>query len=541
MRVVRPDPLLALWLADPQQTQRLDTTLADALQRAAVQWPDREAIVTAREPGIDAVRWTYQDLDRMASQLAAALLSNGYRRGDRIAVWGPSEPQWILLEYAISRAGLVIVTLNPLYKQAELLFALRAVEARGIFHADLVSGVAPGEVIRSIAAELPHLIGIHSFSDGVSRLIKSAPQNSVYEPTDPDSLFMIQFTSGTTGSPKAAQLSHSAIMTSARNSYERYGVLPGDRICNGFPLFHVGGSGFATPGAVLCGATLLPLRVFKAERALELMEQERCRVFFGVPTMMIAMLEDPSFGRRDLSALELLVIGGATLPAELIASWERQFGAQVINGYGQTETCGTTAGVSPGDPAEKKATTSGVPFAGVSLKLIDKTGVVVPHGVPGEVCYQGPGRMIGYRNSAAEADGIDADGWLHSGDLATMDAEGYLRIVGRAGDMIIRGGENLSPAEIEGLILQYPGVSQVAVVGVPDRKYGEEACAVVKLAVGASASAEELRAWCLERVSRWKVPRYIVFVDGLPLTASGKVKKFVLREQMVRTFFPAAH
>jgi fatty-acyl-CoA synthase len=470
----------------------------------------------------------------MASRLAAGLLSSGYRRGDRIAVWGPSEPQWILLEYAICRAGLVIVALNPLYKHAELLHALRAADVRGIFHADQVGAVQPGDVIRSIASELPNRIGIHSFSSDVSELMDAAPAHFRHQAVDPESLFMIQFTSGTTGSPKAAQLSHNAIMTSALNSHRRYGMRSGDRICNGFPLFHVGGSAFATPGAVLLGATALPLRVFKADRTLELLERERCRVFCGVPTMVIAMLEDPSFDRRDLSPLELLVIGGATLPTELLPIWEQRFGAQVINGYGQTESCGATAGIGPGDPADKKANTSGVAFPGVSLKLVDTSGTIVPHGVPGEVCYQGPGRMMGYRDSTPEVETIDADGWLHSGDVATMDHEGFITIVGRAKDMIIRGGENLSPAEIERLILQYPGVSQVAVVGIPDRKCGEEVCAAIKLAEGATPSAEEIRAWCLDRVSRWKVPRYVAFVESLPLTASGKIKKFELRELMVR-------
>jgi len=532
MSVLRPDPDRSVWMAESAEAQSLGLTLSDALRRAAKQWPDREAVVSAPEPGVDAVRLTYQQLDQQVSKLATGLLSLGYQVGDRVAVWGPSYPEWILIEYAISRAGLVIVTLNPLYKQAELLYALDVVQVRCIFHADEVSGVQLRSVIEAVASQLPNLSGIYSFSDGVRALMAGASDTCDFPVVDPDRLFMIQYTSGTTGNPKAAQLSSNAIVTSALNAHRRYGIESGDRVCSAFPLFHVGGSGVFTPGAALIGATTLPVRIFKADRTLELLEQERCRVFAGVPTMVIAMLDDPSFAQRDLSALQLLIIGGAQVPVNLIPIWERRFGAQLINGYGQTETCGVTSSTSAGDPVEKKATTCGVAAPGVSIKLIDQAGGIVPHGVRGELCYQGPGRMMGYRDPEQTAQTIDAEGWLHSGDLATMDPQGFVTIVGRSKDMIIRGGENLSPIEIEGLLLQHPDVSTVAVVGVPDVKYGEEVCAVVVLVPDSALTTEELRSWCAERVSRWKVPRYVVFVDRLPLTPSGKVMKFKLREQM---------
>ncbi len=532
MNLSRPDPLTSLWLADPTETQYLSMTLADSLRISASQWAEREAVVSAAEPGLPAVRWTYEQLDQKVSRLAASLLAQGYQAGDRIAVWGPSYPEWILIEYAISRAGLVLVTLNPLYKQAELLYALQAAAVSAIFHADEVSGVALSTVIAQVATDIPTLRGIYSFSNGLTKLLEEAPAFIELPAVDPTKLFMIQYTSGTTGQPKAAQMSHQSIITSASNTHRRWEVTSGDRVCHGFPMFHIGGSGCCTPGAILMGATTLPLRVFKADRALDLLEHERCRLFIGVPTMITAMLEHPSFKSRDLSALKMLIIGGAPVPIPMIHTWEEAFGAQVINSYGQTETSGVSTSCRAHDPADKKATTSGVAVPGVSLKVVDQAGAVVSHGVPGELCFQGPGRMIGYRNDTQHVGAIDADGWFHSGDLATMDSQGFIKIVGRAREMIIRGGENLSPVEMENLILQHPLVSQVAVVGVPDAKYGEEACAAVILKPESRLVADELRAWCLERISRWKVPRYVVFIDTLPLTPSGKVKKFILRDQM---------
>ncbi|MSR00101.1 MAG: AMP-dependent synthetase [Gammaproteobacteria bacterium] len=538
MRATRPDPLLSFWQAELQETPHLNMTMSTVLYGAARQWPEREALVCGDASGLGVLRWTYQELDYKASKLASGLLNSGYSPGDRIAVWGPNDPEWVLLEYAISRAGMVIVTLNPLYKRLELLFALQLAEVRGIFHAEEVGGVQLGDVVRSIASELPNLLGIHSFTQGIVQMMEQAPAQFECPEVNPNSLCMIQYTSGTTGNPKAAQISHNAIVTSALNSHRRYGVNTGDRVCHGFPLFHIGGSGCFTPGAALIGATSLPLRIFKSDRALQILEQERCRIFSGVPTMVIAMLEDPSFEQRDLSALEVLVIGGAPIQVEMLREWERRFGVGVINGYGQTETCGATSGTCASDPAEKRAVTSGVAMSGVSIKLVDKIGTIVPHGVRGELCYQGPGRMIGYRALPFQSEAQEDDDWLHSGDLATMDSQGFITIVGRVKDMIIRGGENLSPTEIEGLLLQHPAVSQVAVVGLPDSKYGEEVCAAIKLAAGSTVSAEELRTWCFERISRWKVPRYIVFIESLPLTPSGKVRKFMLKDQLQKMLLP---
>ena len=471
---------------------------------------------------------------RARCSLAGALLARGYRPGDRIAVWGPNHPHWILLEYALAKAGMVIVALNPTYRQAELEFAMNSSQSVAIFHADVVSGVPLGSIIDAVSA--PALRERFSFSAGVELLLQEFSAEPLLPAVGPQDLLMIQYTSGTTGTPKAAQLSHAAVATSAYNSYKLWGFGNGDRVCHGFPLFHVGGSGNSTPGAMMVGAATLPLCVFRARETLDILESERCTAFIGVPTMLVRMLEEPGFSGRDLSALKVVIIGGAPVSLRLLRECESAFGVDVINGYGQTETCGLTCSTICGDSADIKTGTNGRPITGVSVKLVDTQGVIVPCGTVGELCYDGPGKMLGYANVSAEQGGFDAEGWLRSGDLAIMDEQGYVRVTGRAKEMIIRGGENLYPAEIENHLLIHPDIAEAAVIGLPDARYGEEVCAVLRAANPAHASPEEIRAWAGERISRWKVPRYVVFVDAMPLNPSGKIKKFELRDTMTAHF-----
>lgn len=533
-RPLRPDSRLSLW-QDESHVPGGDMTLGGALRAAASRWPDREAIVGISAAGHEEIRWTYARLLERAERLARGLLEQGYEPGDRLAIWGPNYAEWVLLEYALALAGMTVVTVNPLYKEAELAFALESSGVRAVFHAEQAGGQRLEEIVRRVSPGVSSLKGIHSFTGGLGAIEAGSASRAALPEVRSDSTFMIQYTSGTTGTPKAAGISHGAITLTARQSHTRWGIASGDRVCHGFPLFHIGGSGCCTPGAALVGATTLPLHIFKAQRALDVLESERCVAFLGVPTMVIAMMEEPGFAARDLGHLRHLIIGGAPVGIDFIRKVERAFSASVINCYGQTETCGVTSSTTTTDPLEKKDGTSGQPMPGVSVRIVAADGSTVPHGERGELCYKGPGRMIGYRNPPPGQSGIDANGWFHSGDTATMDAEGYLRIVGRSKEMIIRGGENLSPAEIENLLFQHPAVASVAVVGVPDAKYGEEVCAVIKAASGRGIPAPaEIQEWCRERVSRWKVPRYVVFVDELPLTPSGKIKKYLVREEAIR-------
>jgi fatty-acyl-CoA synthase len=521
----------SVWLADLDQADPVGLSIGDGLRRAAALWGDVEAVVSAHLPGGREVRWTYGELDRLSERLAAALLAAGFAPGERVAIWGPNDPVWTLLEYAMAKAGLVIVAINPLYKRAELVHALNTASVVGVFHADEAGGQALGDLLDQVAAETPTLRARYSFSAGVRELLAAAQEAWAPPAVDPFSVFMIQYTSGTTGAPKAAQLSHAGVGTTARNSYRCWGFGPGDRVCHGFPLFHVGGSGNSTPGALYVGATTLPLYVFKADQALDVLEREACAGFIGVPAMLTAMLADPSLPRRDLSALRCIVIGGAPVPPKLLQDCEAAFGARICNGYGQTETGGVVASTEPGDGDDKKTRTSGRALSGVSLKIVDAAGAVAPHGATGELFCAAPGNMLGYLGAAG---GGAPQPWIATGDLAVMDADGYIRIVGRTKEMIIRGGENLYPAEIERHLIEHPDVAEVAVVGVPDAKYGEELCAALRLQPGAAVGEEAFRDWCRERVSRWKVPKYVVVVDDLPVTASGKVKKHELKQQIAR-------
>lgn len=528
------DPTLSEWIA-PAGAPALcadSLSLGAALSKSARQWGDRQAVVYRHQPAIADTVWTYAQLDDHAERLAAALLERGYLPGERIAIWGPNHPEWVLLEYAIAKAGLILVALNPLYKVNELAFALKDSGAAAIFHADQIGGVVTADIVRQARNDAPALRHAHAFSAIWTDLIPHAPGERAAIAIDPDSTFMIQYTSGTTGVPKAVRLSHRAILATAQNSYRMWGIDENSRVCPGFPLFHVGGSGNSIPGAALVGATTLPLHIFKPAITLDILERERCSAFIGVPTMLIAMLDDPSIAGRSLADLKTIIVGGAPVTRDLLRRCQDRFGADVINCYGQTETCGVTTTTIPTDSAEKKTRTSGAPLIGVDIAIRDEQGRVVPRGDIGELYYRGPGGMQGYGSTPGDTDNHDGRAWIASGDLATMDDDSFVAIVGRKKEMIIRGGENLSPVEIEAYMKEHAAIREVAVIGVPDDKYGEVACAVVCIRDGITISGQEIREWCLDRISRWKVPEYVEFVDEFPLTPSGKIQKFQLQNEM---------
>jgi fatty-acyl-CoA synthase len=526
------DANASLRLVDLGDADPVGLSIGDGLRWAARQWANTEAVACLWQPTGRDVRWTFDQLDQLSERLAAAILAAGLVPGERVAVWGPNDPSWILLEYALAKAGLVIVAVNPLYKRAELVHALNTARVACVFHADMVGGQGLAELLDQAATETPTVRARYSFSDGIAALLDAGEADRSLPVVDPNSVLMIQYTSGTTGAPKAAQLSHAGVGTVARNSYRCWGFGPGDRVCHGFPLFHVGGSGNSTPGALYVGATTLPLYVFKADQALDILEREGCAGFIGVPTMLTAMLADPSLARRDLSKLRCIVIGGAPVAPMLLRDCEAAFDAKICNGYGQTETGGVVASTRPRDDDEHKTRTSGAALPGVSLKIVDADGALAPFGATGELHCRGPGNMLGYLGLETTAANPAVQAWINTGDLATMDADGYIAIVGRTKEMVIRGGENLYPAEIEKLLQGHPAIAEVAVIGVPDPTYGEELCAVVRLQVGAALTEDALKTWCRAEISRWKTPRYVVFVDDMPMTASGKIRKHELKDQI---------
>ena len=532
--MAKPDKNLSEWIDELDNSELMAITLGELIETRAAESPDTEALVYSNQPGVNDIRWTYKDLNEMSTNLAKAFIDLGFKPGDTVGVWGPNHPEWILSEYALAKAGLRIVTLNPLYKEQELIFALNTVSAVAIVHAEAIGEIKCLDVINKIKSEIPSLKHNYSFDDGLKNLIKEGRcSNSLLPSVDPNDIFMIQYTSGTTGVPKAAQMTHQSLITSSKNSHVRWNITVNQRVCHGFPLFHIGGSACMTLGAAATGAVSLPLYIFKPDVTLDILQNEKCSVFIGAPVLLTAMLEVPNFKEYDLSALKCLIVGGSNPPLELLKKFSDEFDADVINGYGMTETCGLTSTALPNDPPELKAI-AGLALPGVSLRVVNKNNEVVKNDTPGELLYKGPGLMKGYGNLPDGSSGINPDGWFPTGDLATMNEDGYINIVGRAKEMIIRGGENLYPIEIENYLLEHPGVLEVAVFGLPDKKYDEECCAVARVDLTIINNPDELRDWCKERISRWKVPRYIFFIDSFPVTPSGKIQKYKLQEQYIQ-------
>lgn len=531
--MAKPNKDLSEWIDVLDVSELMSITLGELIETSAKKFPDTEALVYSNQPEVEDIRWTYKDLDEMSSNLAKAFIDAGFNPGDTVGVWGPNHPEWILTEYALAKAGLRIVTLNPLYKEKELIFALNTVAAVAIVHADVIGGVISSDIINSIKNEIPSLRNTYTFDKGLKNLInKGKKSNSVLPKVNPNDIFMIQYTSGTTGVPKAAQMTHQALITSSKNSHLRWQISANQKVCHGFPLFHIGGSACMTLGAASTGAVSLPLYIFKPDVTLDILQNEQCSVFIGAPVLLTAMLEVPNFKNYDLSSLKCLIVGGSNPPLELLKKFSEEFNADVINGYGMTETCGLTSTALPHDPHELKAI-AGLALPGVSLRVVNSDNEIVPNNTPGELHYKGPGLMKGYGNLPDGSSGINPDGWFPTGDLATMNEDGYINIVGRVKEMIIRGGENLYPIEIENYLLEHPGVYEVAVFSLPDKKYDEECCAAVRVDQSIIGNPDELRDWCKDRISRWKVPKYIFFVDSFPITPSGKIQKYKLQEQYI--------
>src|SRR2546423_468081 len=560
---------LSYWQAETEGIDLLEMTIGDLLDRRADELPLQEAVVYSCSPefdGIHKVRWTYQEYRERANQVACGLMALGLHKGDHIAVWATNLPEWVLLEMAAAKAGLVLVTVNPAYRAHELEYVLKQGDVRALFlmaqvrdhdclatlRSLVTSGTRNGDVSSERLPLLRSVCLLDTVPEGILEQERWRPtlfremvsagsqisadalraRQALVRPQDPA---QIQYTSGTTGFPKGAILQHRSILNNAMLVARQWGLGPNDRYCNFMPFFHTAGCVIGVLGPLAAGAVMHPLLTFHPLTALQVISHEHCTTLLAVPTMLLAMLQHPDFETYDLFSLTRVGTGGASVPVSLIEQVTERMGADVCNFFGQTEASPFITKTRPDDPFELKATTVGLPLPHSEVKLIDPaTGVIVPCGERGELCCRGYQVMSGYYKMPEQTNvAIDSEGWLHTGDLATMNAQGYITIVGRLKEMVIRGGENIFPREVEEFLMRHPKVADVYVVGVPDAFFGEELLAVGRPKEGADGTEQDLREFYKGKISHQEIPRYFQFVDAYPMTASGKVQKFGLREQAI--------
>jgi fatty-acyl-CoA synthase len=533
-------------------------TVDGVLKSAAVQAPDGLALVVPHQ----GVRWSFADLDRQVDRVARGLLACGLSPGERIGIWAPNCSEWLLTMFAAARAGLIFVNINPAYRIAELEFALRLVGCRALVFAPQfkssdyaamldslipeLRAAAPGQLLCKAFPELRLLVqlgaapaprGSLSFHDLISAEhgFDAASLAALEAAQDADQVFNVQFTSGTTGTPKGAALTHFNIVNNGFFVGECLRLTADDRVCIPVPLYHCFGMVLGVLAALTHGAaSVLSGEVFEPLAVLQTVANERCTVLHGVPTMFIAELEHPRFGEFDLASLRTGIMAGSPCPIAVMRRVVAEMHMpEVTIAYGMTETSPVSFQSQPDDPLERRVSTVGRVHPHVQVKIVDSQGRVTPRGVAGELLTRGYNVMRGYWDDVERTrEAIDEGGWMHTGDLAVIDEEGYCNIVGRLKDMIIRGGENISPRELEEFLYRHPAVIDVAVVGVPDAKYGEAVCACIRLRDGMAATEEEIREFCRGRIAHYKVPAYVRFVDSFPLTISGKVQKYLIREHL---------
>jgi fatty-acyl-CoA synthase len=534
-------------------------TVGVHFDKQVAQHREREALVVRHQN----IRWTYGEFARRVDDLAAGLLALGLEPGDRIGIWSQNCAEWALTQFATAKAGLILVNINPAYRRSEIEYALNKVGCKALVTSpalktsdylailnDLCPEIAASEPGKLQAKALPDLRtvirlgtektpGMLNF-DAVSRLGGNAERSRLAELAATlqfDDPINIQFTSGTTGFPKGATLTHHNILNNGNFVAEAMRLTPDDRLCIPVPLYHCFGMVMGNLACLTHGATAVyPAEAFEPLAVLETLEAEKCTALHGVPTMFIAQLDHPDFARFDLSSLRTGIMAGSPCPIEVMKRvLDRMNMREVTIAYGMTETSPVSTQSATTDPVERRVATVGRAQPHIEIKIVDAEGRIVPRGTAGEFCTRGYSVMQGYWNDAEKtAEAIDRAGWMHTGDLATMDDEGYVNIVGRLKDMVIRGGENVYPREIEEFLYRHPSVQDVQVIGVPDLKYGEEICAWIKLRDGTTATAEDIRAFCQGQIAHYKIPRYVRFVDAFPMTITGKVQKFVMREQTTK-------
>ncbi len=542
-------------------TPFLDTTIGRELDRAAEQHSDREALVVRHQ----SIRWSYAELRERVDRCAAGLLSLGLEPGDRVGMWSPNNAEWTITQFATAKAGLILVNINPAYRLTELAYAINNVECRAIITAASFKTSDYLSMLRSLAPELDdagagalrseklpslefvvHLgaeteAGMLRFQDlmDAGTSADASRVRALAETLQFDDAINIQFTSGTTGMPKGATLTHHNILNNGYFVGEALKLTHEDRICIPVPLYHCFGMVIGNLAAITHGSTMVyPSEGFEPGAVLEAVSEERCTTLYGVPTMFIAELEHPEFASYDLSSLRTGIMAGSPCPSEVM---KRVIGemhmAEVQIAYGMTETSPVSTQTGANDTIEKRVSTVGRTQPHLESKIVDPgNGGILPRGEIGELCTRGYSVMLKYwNNDKATAEAIDEVGWMHTGDLATMDDEGYIQIVGRIKDMVIRGGENVYPKEIEEFLYAHPAISEVQVTGVPDKKYGEELIAWVKLnSTAGEITGEDLREYCKGKITHFKIPRYFKFVDEFPMTVTGKIQKFKMREISIK-------
>lgn len=556
---------LAHWQAEDFGVELIDLTLGDLLDQRAAEIPDREALVYHYpELGLEW-RLNYRQYRAEVNRLAKGLVALGIKQGDHVAVWATNVPEWVFLEMALAKLGAALVTVNTNYRAAEIEYVLRQGDIHTLFMIEELRGNSYLESIYSVAPELKELadplnepLRSHKLPrlQRVVLLGRSAPPGVLlYEQitaladrvTDDElqarqaavsahDVAQMQYTSGTTGFPKAVMLTHYNLINQARVACTRGDLRADERYVTAMPFFHIAGSLGAIIYSVYLGCTLIPLLAFDPLKHLELFEQERGSFTFAVPTMLVAMLNHPRFAEFDLSALRNIFTGATPVPVVLMEQIKGRIGADCSIVFGLTETCGAVTQSFYTDSFELKSATVGLPIPHTSIKIVNPaTNETCAFAESGELWTRGFSNMKGYYNMPDKtAETVDRDDWLHTGDLAVMRADGYINIVGRVIDMIIRGGENVYPAEIEAFLMRHPQLAEAQIIGLPDEFMGEEVCALVRLKPNATTTADELREYCQAGISRHKIPKLFRFVDAFPLTASGKVKKFELRAQLIK-------
>jgi len=544
-------------------TQIIYETIGVYFDRICEQHPDQDALIVRHQD----VRWTYRELQKKVNELATGLLALGIAPGDRVGIWGPNSHEWVMVQLATAKIGAIMVCINPAYRLYELEFALNKVECKVVIAAEsfktsdylgmlntLAPELAASEPGKLQAERLPHLRtvirmgtvkteGMLNFED-VCLLgggVEADRLEELQELLKPDDAINIQFTSGTTGNPKGATLTHCNILNNGYLTGEAMKLTETDRLCIPVPLYHCFGMVLSVLACVSHGSAMVfPGEAFDPLETLRAVEAEKCTALHGVPTMFITELDHPQFAEFDLSSLRTGIMAGAPCPVEIMKRVISQMHMEdILIGYGQTELSPINNMTLPDDSLERRTETVGRAMPWVEIKIVDESNRVVAIGEKGEICTRGYSVMREYWNDPERtAETIDEAGWLHSGDLATMDGEGYVRIVGRIKDMIIRGGENIYPREIEEFLYRHPAISEVQVFGIPDEKMGEEVCAWVQLNDGQTMTEEDLKAFCKDQITHFKIPRYVRFVTEYPMTVTGKIQKFVMRDEMVKELNP---
>ncbi len=556
---------LAHWHAEEFGIGLIDLTVGDLLDQRADELPDKEALVyNYPEFGLN-LRLTYWQYRDTVNQLAKGLMALGIEKGDHVAVWATNVPEWVFLEMALAKIGGVLVTVNTNYRAAEIEYVLRQGDIKALFLIEELRGNSYLDSVYAAAPELKDLsdpakqelqseklpklkrvvlIGkdakpgvmpysqVLALADQISDEALSARQRGV----SPHDVAQIQFTSGTTGFPKGVMLTHYNLINQSHVATTRGDLRATERYVTAMPFFHIAGSLGGIIYATFLGCTLIPLIAFDPVKHLELFEEEKGSFTFAVPTMLVAMLNHPRFAEFDLAGVRSIFTGATPVPVVVMEQIKERIGADCSIVFGMTETCGAVTQSFYTDSFELKAATVGLPIPHTSIKVVNPaTGETCRCGESGELWTKGFSNMAGYYNMPDKtAETLDADGWLHSGDLAVMRADGYINIVGRVKDMIIRGGENIYPAEIEAFLMRHPSIAEAQIIGIPDAFMGEEVCALLRLKPGETLTEDELREHCKANIARHKVPKVFRFVETFPLTASGKVQKFVLREQLIK-------